>query len=188
MIFKNSPENENVNDLEPDIQPDDEGGAAKEAAMIKKLKEDLRKCNQERLEYLDGWQRCKADSINLRRDAVLAAEKVGSRSRDALVEDVILSLDSFDMAMQGDGWTKADRNWRAGMENVRAQLISALKNQGVTAYAAVGEKFDPALHEILKEEYADGEMGLILQVVRKGYRSGDRVIRPAQVVIGAKIS
>src|SRR3989338_8935480 len=135
----------------------DEAGAGIQSDKLKKLRAELEKCKEEKQEYLVGWQRCKADSINARKDAVLMAERSGNRSRDALIEDIILALDSFDMAIGSDAWASMDSNWRMGMENVRAQLMTALSNQGVSAYAEIGDDFDPVLHEAVQGGDGGGE-------------------------------
>src|SRR3990167_1531775 len=160
-------------------------GMATLADKLKKLRAELEKCKEEKQEYLVGWQRCKADSINARKDAVLMAERAGNRSRDTLIEDIIPALDSFDMAIASDAWASMDPNWRMGMENVRSQLITALSNQGVSAYAEIGEAFDPTLHDAVQEVEEDGTPGGIAKVLRRGYKTSERIIRPAQVAIVA---
>jgi len=172
----------NGGDFEMDAE---EQGTATLADKIKKLRAELEKCKEEKQEYLVGWQRCKADSINARKDAVLMAERAGNRLRDALVEDVIPALDSFDVAITSDAWAKMDPNWRTGMENVRAQLITALSNQGVSAYAEIGDAFDPTLHEAVQEIAEGGEEGTVANVLRRGYKSAKGIIRPAQVAVVA---
>jgi len=163
----------------------EEAGAGIQSDKLKKLRAELEKCKEEKQEYLVGWQRCKADSINARKEAMRIAERAGNRARDALIEDIIPALDSFDMAMAGDAWTKMDENWRMGMENVRSQLIGALLNQGVNSYAEIGDVFDPTLHDAVQEIDADGESGSVAKVLRRGYRTAERIIRPAQVAIVA---
>ena len=163
----------------------DEAGAEVQSDKIKKLRAELEKCKEEKQEYLVGWQRCKADSINARKDAVLMAERSGNRSRDALVEDIIPALDSFDMAIASDAWVSMDSNWRTGMENVRSQLITALSSQGVSAYAEIGDDFDPVLHEAVQEVDAEGKPGSVVKVLRRGYRTHGNIIRPARVAIVA---
>ncbi|HXK38971.1 MAG TPA: nucleotide exchange factor GrpE [Candidatus Paceibacterota bacterium] len=163
----------------------EEAGAGIQSDKLKKLRAELEKCKEEKQEYLVGWQRCKADSINARKEAMRIAERAGNRARDALIEDIIPALDSFDMAMAGDAWTKMDENWRMGMENVRSQLIGALLNQGVNSYAEIGDVFDPILHEAVQEVQEKGDAGSVAKVLRRGYRFSERIIRPAQVAIVA---
>ena len=164
---------------------DEENGTSAMAEKLKKLRTELEKCKEEKQEYLVGWQRCKADSINARKEAMRIAERAGNRARDALIEDIIPALDSFDMAMAGDAWTKMDEKWRMGMENVRSQLIGALLNQGVNSYAEIGDVFDPILHEAVQEVQEKGDAGSVAKVLRRGYRFSERIIRPAQVAIVA---
>lgn len=186
MIFRKKHEDDKENESaeEINLQPEEGlGDTDAIAAKLKKLKSELQKCNDERLEYLDGWQRCKADSVNMRRDAMAEATRARNRSRDALVESIIPALDSFDMAIAGDAWAKMDENWRKGMENVRAQLLAALQNSGIKAYAETGEKFDPSLHEAVQEIENDSEDHTVASVLRRGYRSEERILRPAQVAI-----
>ena len=64
---------------------DEEKGAESVADKLKKLRAELEKCKEEKQEYLIGWQRCKADSINARKDAILTAERAGNRARDTLI-------------------------------------------------------------------------------------------------------
>ena len=175
---------EEMNDV--DFEPEDElGSVGAVKAKMQKLRAELEKCKEEKQEYLVGWQRCKADSINARKDSALTAERAGNRSRDTLIEDIIPALDSFDMAIGSDAWAKMDPNWRMGMENVRAQLITALSNQGVSAYAEIGDDFDPILYEAVQEVDAEGKPGSVVKVLRRGYKTSERIIRPAQVAVVA---
>ena len=163
----------------------EEAGAGIQSDKLKKLRAELEKCKEEKQEYLVGWQRCKADSINARKEAMRIAERAGNRARDSLIEDIIPALDSFDMAIASDTWAKMDPNWRIGMENVRSQLIGALLNQGVNSYAEIGDVFDPILHEAVQEVQEKGDAGSVAKVLRRGYRFSERIIRPAQVAIVA---
>jgi len=161
----------------------EDSGTATLADKLKKLRAELEKCKEEKQEYLVGWQRCKADSINARKEAAALAERAGNRSRDSLVEDIVPALDSFDMAIASDAWKTMDANWRVGMENVRSQLLTALSNQGVSGYAETGDAFDPTLHEAVQEVEAEGQPGSIAKVLRRGYRTVGNIIRPAHVAV-----
>lgn len=168
-----------------DFEPEDEMGdigAAK--AKLQKLRAELKEAQAKAAENLAGWQRCKADSINERRDAQVAAERRVERAKDAFVEDLLPALDSFDMAMKSASWDAVAEEWRTGMGHVRSQLLLALENNGITSYGTSGERFDPSLHEAVQEvDDGDAESHTILTVLRHGYRAGERVIRPAQVIV-----
>lgn len=175
-----TPEHEEI-----DFEPEDEMGSVGAAkAKMQKMRDELEKVKAERQEYLDGWQRCKADSVNTKKEALLAGERMGKRALESFVEDLFPALDSFDMAAGSDAWATLDKGWRTGMEQVRNQLIDALGRAGIERYGQVGEPFDHATHDVLQESSeGDGESGTVARVVRFGYKTGDRVLRPAQVII-----
>lgn len=168
-----------------DFEPEDElGSVGVVKAKMQKLKDEFEKVKAERQEYLDGWQRSKADAINLKRETERQAMRTAETLRESLVHDLIPALDSFDMAATSEQWATLDSGWRSGMEMVRDQLINALRSHGIERYGKVGEKFDHALHDAV-EERADiaGDSGTIARVLRSGYKAGDRVLRAAQVIV-----
>jgi molecular chaperone GrpE len=168
-----------------DFEPEDDLGSLGAAkAKMEKLKDELEKAKEERQEYLDGWQRCKADSINAKKEAEARGARTGEALREALVHDIIPALDSFDMAAGSESWAEVGDGFRGGMEAVQSQLLSALKSHGIERYGKVGEIADPALHDVLEEQdSAAGQSHEILRVLRYGYRSGERILRPAQVIV-----
>jgi len=166
--------------FEPEEELGDLGAAQ---AKLKKLKDELAKVKAERQEYLDGWQRCKADSINARRDIESRASRTSEALREALVHDIIPALDSFDMAAQSEAWSSVGDGFRSGMEAVQSQLLNALRSHGIERYGKVGDVFDHALHEATEErDDVPGEAGTIARILRYGYKSGERIIRPAHVI------
>lgn len=168
-----------------DFEPEEELGSIGAAqAKLKKLKAELEKAKAERAEYLDGWQRCKADAINARRELLAQGERAGMHVRDRLVEQLIPALDSFDMAAGSEQWASIDDGFRTGMEHVRSLILEALASASVERYGKVGEPYSAHLHDAV-EERSDmpGESGTIARVLRFGYKSGDKIIRPAQVII-----
>jgi len=171
---------ENDVQFEPE---EDLGDLAGATAKIKKLRAELEKVKEERQQYLDGWQRCKADSVNARKDALIAADRASKRDVESLAEAIIHALDAFDMAAASESWGSVDERWRSGMEHIRNTILDALKARGITRFGKVGEMFDPALHEAVQEADGPGESHSILRVLRYGYRTEERVLRAAQVVI-----
>lgn len=172
-------------DEEIDFEPEDEMGSLGAAkAKMQKLRDELDQVKQERAEYLDGWQRCKADAANAKKDAALDMQRMQSRVRESLTEDLLPVLDSFDMASASESWLAVDENWRSGMEQVRNQLLDVLSRHGIERFGKVGEMYDPYVHEAVQElDDVAGESGSIARILRYGYKSKDRVIRPAQVIL-----
>lgn len=157
------------------------------AEAIKKLREKLKKCETERMEYLTGWQRAKADLINARkRDEADRAEFV-KFANERLIETLIPVLGSFDLAMGNkEAWEKADKNWRTGVEYIYSQLKKALSDSGLEEIDPIGKPFDHNRDEAA--EYvpveAESEHHKVLSVVQKGYSLNGRALRPPKVRVG----
>lgn len=174
-----------MNDEELDFEPEDELGdlgAAK--AKLKKLREELEKTKEERQEYLDGWQRCKADAVNMRQETLRQAQRQGERISETIVEDLIPALDGFDMAAGSPVWESVAPEWRNGIGQIRNQILDALSRHGYERFGKHGERFDHHIHEAVQEtDEAPGARNEIVRVLRFGYKKGDRIIRPAQVIV-----
>ena len=176
-----------------DFETDTEMGDVDAAqAKIKKLRDQLKEAQQKRDEYLDGWQRCKAESVNVRKEALLSANRAAMRAKENLIEDLIPVLDSFDMAATSEAWANIDQSWRSGMDQVRNQLLDVASRNGVERYGKVGDHFDHSIHEAVQElDDVAGESGEIIRILRFGYKMIDpttnsgqaRIIRPAQVIV-----
>lgn len=166
-----------------DFEPEDELGSLGAAkAKMQKLRDELKDAKAKRDEYLDGWQRCKADMVNARKEMSETLSRASNRGKETFLEELIPALDGFDMAMQGDAWNSVDKAWRSGIESIRAQIEAVLRSHGVEIFGAKGENFDPALHEPIQEAEG-GPSHTIAKVLRRGYRTSERVLRAAQVSI-----
>jgi molecular chaperone GrpE len=178
-----APEEEIVDDM--DFEPEDELGSIGAAqAKLKKLRAELKEAQQKRDEYLAGWQREKADAVNLKRELANDAIRMSARIKEALIEDLLPALDSFDMAYGSPTWESVDATWRGGIDGIRNQLLDMLSKNGIERFGKTGEMLNHHLHEAVQEvDDAPGASGSIVRVLRYGYRAGDRVIRPAQVIV-----
>lgn len=169
-------EEENLEDVE--LVPDEDAGAADPVARIKKLKADLARSEKERREYLDGWQRAKADLINYRKDERSRFEDLARYAAGDMVQELIGVLDNFDLALGSGVPPEVEK----GIVLIRSQLESIVRKQGGEAVdTKIGDPFDPALHEAIGEEESDAPAGAIARVLQKGWRMQGRIIRPARV-------
>lgn len=141
--------------------------------------EQLAALRKERDEYLDGWQRARADFANYKRTE---AERMGEAMKYAtedVVSDLVRVLDSFDLglaALEKDG--KAEK----GMYMIRAQLEDALKRRGLERVPIkIGDPFDPAIAESIGEVVAELPPGSVAEEIEPGYRLFGKVIRPVRV-------
>lgn len=157
------------------------------AEAIKKLREKLKSCEEERSGYLAGWQRAKADFINARREEEDKRKDIVQFAEKRLVLEMINLADSFDgLYANKEDWEKIDKNWRQGMEYLRAQLMSIMKSRGVEATENLGKIFNPKESESMGEIVVDKEEkdGIVMEEMRKGYKMHGMVIRPNLVKIG----
>lgn len=153
------------------------------AETIQKLKKKLKKCLEERGEYLDGWQRAKADLVNARKTMDEERGETIAFANKALLASLLPILDSFDLAFSADA---KDAEWQKGIGQIRAQLESVLKEHGLSAFDDTGKPFDPARHEsvALRDVKKREEDQMIVEVLQKGYELHGTVLRPAKVAIG----
>ena len=175
--------------MEDDIQLDkenlDDSVLAEEHAQesVKKLKEKLKEAEAKAKEYLDGWQRERAEIANARKRDEEGKREFVKFATEGLVIEILSVLDSFDMA---GGHASTSSAQAAHMEPVRKQLLSILENQGLKVLDPLGQEFDPREHESIGvvETSKSEEDHKILEVVQKGYILSGKIIRPAKVRIG----
>ncbi len=153
---------------------------------IMELQTQLEESQAKADEYLDGWQRARAEFANYKkrveRDRVrFHNDAVGDVAKRFLpiVDDLERAIK--DRPQEGDGAT-----WAEGIELIYRKMLKVLEADDITPMQAEGEMFDPNLHEaIVKTESDEHECEQIIEVLQQGYKIGDRVLRPAQVRIAA---
>jgi molecular chaperone GrpE len=167
--------------VEETAAPEDE--APQEEAPREEL-DPLAKAEAERDEYLELAQRTQADFENYRKRTAQQAAQAGERAKAGLLRELLPVLDNLERALAAAGEQEAAL--AEGVKLVLSELQGVLAREGVEAVEPVGEQFDPTVHEALSTRPEDGaEPGIVLDVVEKGYRSADTVIRPARVVVSA---
>lgn len=151
---------------------------------IKYLREKLKECEKERVEFLSGWQRAKADFINARKENEFRREEDILFSNERLILSLIPTLESFELAFANkDSWEKVDKNWRTGVEYIYSQLSNTLKESGLETFGEINDAFDPAKHiavHVIETEDANLD-GLVENILQKGYILNDKIIQPAKV-------
>jgi molecular chaperone GrpE len=166
----------------PEIQQGDEQAEAEEEAPS--LKAQLAEAQAQAAEYLDGWQRARAELANYkRRTKAQHAEMVLSANSDLLIR-LLPVLDDLQLALDNSSPEDigAWEEWREGVSLVAHKFAAALEGVGVVAIEAEGQFFDPNVHEAISHEAnPDFESGQIIAQVRQGYKLGDRVLRAAMV-------
>ncbi|MCH8065619.1 MAG: nucleotide exchange factor GrpE [Chloroflexi bacterium] len=129
-----------------------------------------------------NWQRAAADMQNLKRRMEQERSEVGRLANASLVINLLPLMDDLERALHEVDVKLAGLTWIDGIRLIYRKFEAVLQNAGVTEIEADGQQFDPNVHEAISE--APGEEGRIVSVVQRGYKLGDRVIRPAMVVVG----
>ena len=148
---------------------------------VAELEERLALLERERDEYLSDLKRVAAEFDNFRKRAARDHESLVSRAHERLVKELLPVLDDLERALEA-----AEQHEEAKLEDgvrlVHRELRGTLEKEGLVEIETDGG-FDPHVHEALLTQPSEQDDGAILEVIQKGYRLGDRVLRPARVVI-----
>jgi molecular chaperone GrpE len=146
------------------------------------LEEQVKRLHTEAEEYLDGWQRARAEFANFKK----RTQRENEHARDRIAGEIITHFlgvkDDIERALSRAPETDDFQEWTLGIELIHQKLQALLDAEGVERIEAEGERFDPNLHEAVSfEESDDHEEGLIIDITQPGYKMGERVLRPAMV-------
>jgi molecular chaperone GrpE len=171
------PEEEPVTSRDEAGEPSGEEDPANEEERIVAEPEDI---VDEPEDYLALAQRIQADFENYRKRAVREAAAAGERAKSGLVRELLPIVDNLERALASaeDG----EQHLAEGVRLVHSELIAVLERNGIQQFDPAGDKFDPSEHEALSVRN-DGEPGVVLEVVERGYRANGTVLRPARVVV-----
>jgi len=153
---------------------------------ISLLQEKLSQTQAQAQEYLDGWQRSRAEFANYKHRIERDRELMQQEAVIRVVTRYLPVLDDLERALQNQPQEGEGAAWAQGIELIYRKMLTALEADGVQPMKAEGKMFDPNLHEaIMQEESDEHESGQIISVLQKGYRIGERVLRPALVKVAA---
>jgi molecular chaperone GrpE len=138
---------------------------------------------RERDEYLDALQRLKAEFDNYRKRVLREQGELSVRANEQLVKQLLPVLDDLERALEAAA-EHEEAKLEEGVRLVHRALGEVLARQGLVEVETVGA-FDPHTQEALLSQPSDEDEGTIVQVIQKGYKLGDRVLRPARVVVSA---
>lgn len=150
------------------------------------LEDQLAEAQAQAAEYLDGWQRARAELANFKKRTERERSNWQSSLRGEVIVGLLPVLDDFDRAMENMPDDIEDHDWVAGIALIYRKFQTQLKEQGVEEIEALGKPFDPELHDaVMQRDDEDAESGTVVEVLRKGYKLGDKVIRPSLVIVAA---
>jgi molecular chaperone GrpE len=180
-MMPREPEEEQNNEI--DETPTGEVEAeALETEDIESLKEALTEAKTKAEANLAGWQRAQADFINYKKRAEQEKQELSKFANLVLILNLLPVLDDFERAFSSIPASTKKHSWLDGIKLIERKLWAILEAQGLSPIKALGEPFDPTLHEAVRQD--KGQEGIVIEEIQKGYLLEDRVIRPSKVVVG----
>jgi len=162
-----------TNEIEPEVT---------EVEDIATLKQSLTEAKAEAEANLANWQRAQADFINYKRRAEQEKEEISKFANATLMFSLLPILDDLERAFASVPPRLAKLGWVDGIRLIERKLRTSLEAQGLSQIKALGEPFDPHLHEAVRQD--KGKEGMVIEEVQKGYKLNDKLLRPSKVVVG----
>ena len=150
---------------------------------IATLQQALNEEKEKAENYLASWQRSQADYENYVKRAQQEKTETVEFANRILILDLLPILDDFERALASVPADPDEQSWTEGIKLIYNKLKTVLETQGLAGIKAVGECFDPYLHEAAGQ--LEGEEGVIVEEIRKGYKFRDKLLRPSMVMVGA---
>jgi len=170
--------------LEPD--PGDELEVLTLEEQVAALQISLDEMTAKAEEYLDGWQRARAEFANYKKRVLRDHTDIRQVARGEVIKLFLDIADDLERALQEKPGNGEGATWADGIEIIFQKLRTRLESEGIKPMNPMGEEFDPNIHEaLMKEESDEYESGQIIEVMQEGYWIGDKVLRPALVRVAA---
>ncbi len=171
-------ENNGFEEMLPVEEGEGEEPEADVASLQKALAEEQAKANG----YLANWQRSQADFLNYKKRTEQERYETAKHANGTLILALLPVLDDLERALENVPEKLAKSNWVDGIELISRKFKSILEGHGLSEIKAIGEPFDPNLHEAML--YSEGEEEMVVEEMQKGYRLHDQVLRPTKVSVG----
>ena len=174
-------DSEQASRMETEVEAEEECEA--EADPVAVLTAELEEARGQAAEYLDGWQRARAEFANYRRRQEQRQKQMDIDAKSRVLTHLLAVIDDLERAFEAVPLDMEDHSWVTGLSMVGQKLQTALAKTGLSAVAVdPGDVFDPNYHQALTHEPNDDcDEGTIIQVVQRGYVFDDVVLRPALV-------
>ncbi len=182
-------ENSELNDnlpsddvVDADVREIDDSLESSGTSEEESLEEQVKRLHTEADEYLDGWQRARAEFANFKKRTQRENEHTRERIAGEIITHFLGVKDDIERALSRVPETDDFQEWVLGIELIHQKLQALFDAEGVELIDAEGERFDPNFHEAVSfEESDDHEEGVIIDITQPGYKIGERVLRPAMV-------
>jgi len=184
---KDIPEDEEIKETKEVKEPEKED--VEEDEEVEEIVEDINEESEtERLtkeieKLKNDYARAYADTENLKKRLTAEAEQTRKYRIQSFAKEILPVIDNLERALQTEVH-ESDQGFKKGVQMTYDQLVNALKNEGVEEIDCLNKKFDPNLEQaIMQEKKEDTESGIVIEVLQKGYKLKDRILRPAMVKV-----
>lgn len=163
-----------------------QGEAPAETAgvTVEALQERIAQLEKEASDYKDSWQRAAADYRNFKRRTDQERADLIRGAAAGLLLKLLPVMDDLDRAMQSVTPEVEASQWYGGFRLIPQKLQALLESEGVRPIEAVGQDFDPNMHEAVIYEAAEGQEGKVIADLQKGYTLREKLLRPSMVKVG----
>jgi len=165
-----------------EVEPPDTGAAAADDPVAK-LEAKVATLEKEKKDNWDKYLRAAADLENQRKRQKREVDDARLDTKNKVLKEMLPVVDNLERAIEHAGSDPALKPIVEGVQLVLRQFQTAFERLDITAVEAMGQAFDPNLHEAISQVESDQPPGTVVQVLQRGYRAGDRLLRPALVVV-----
>jgi len=168
-----------------------QGGEIKESApeahqpMAEKNQKKIEELETKCQEYLNGWQRAKADYVNFKNDTEKRVKDIIEYATAGMILDLLPVYDHYKLALQHIPADQKSADWIQGIGHIKREFEEFFKKLEIEEIKTVGEKFNPQFHEAVSHEESDQDEDVVIKEVKSGYTIKGQVIQPAKVIIGS---
>jgi molecular chaperone GrpE len=155
-----------------------------DSAEVQELRQRLAQAEKEAAEHKDQWLRAAADYKNFKRRADTERGELIRSASSAVLLKLLPVIDDFERSIANIPAEVAATPWWGGTQLIAQKLRTILESEGVKPIEALGQDFDPNLHEAVIYEDAEGQEGKVIAELQRGYKLHERVLRPTMVKVG----
>jgi molecular chaperone GrpE len=187
---ENDKKNESTNDTEQKITTDQSDEITKTKDKVneqERLEAKLSEAYGKQDDMQNKYLRVHADLENIKKRAIREREDAVQRTRSQLISDLLPIIDSFKMGLSEASKHNEAKNYVEGFAMATNQLENLLNEYGLSVIEPTNQTFDPKFHEAISyEESEEIEEGVVIKTIREGYKLGEKLLRPASVVLSQK--
>lgn len=149
---------------------------------LESLRHEIAETESKAQEYLDGWQRSRAEFANYKKRVDRDQASVRQMAAANIYKNYLDVIDDLERALKDRPENSEGAAWASGIELIYRKLLSNMEVDGITVMVTQDQFFDPNIHEAISSEDTEGyKSGQIVEVLKNGYLVGDKVLRPALV-------